>query len=802
MWKNLLAIFLLALLLSGGALLGSFAALWYVSPVGNDTSGAGSSAAPFRTVQRAIDAARDGDQVVVLEGRYAGPGNADLDFRGKAVLVRSRDPERDAVLRRTILDATGHGVVARFERDEGPGSGLAGFTLIAGDPTRPARGVPGFFAFSPGARPMLRRLRIAAGSAPPAPAFAVQSQAAAAGGPSAWTGRDPFHQPAATTDYYGSGDADLDGRAGAADVKLARRIARGEIPPNRRADVNGDGRVDENDARLLAGALAGGALPAWWDRLDRRADREAWIDRMMALDATDRHAYAYWWQCLSFAVQTFVHGAFYREDLTGTEYDGGPTALNLPVYYGSVYGPSFGHGIDAVLVGDDPLNFADWRFLEPQTDQDAAPGMWDIPYGTEVALLVPEGLVSGGFSYAAPIVRFRIDETGAVLLDHRADLRLQRGEPSARAVDNATDLWHPRIVPVGPPRVLFERARDGMTGGTDLHLADLPLAGLRPGTPLVPEARYARLLDMTRGPDGSIHLLWTAETRGVPGVFYGRLDLQGRRIVESRRVSEWARSVRMGRLAVTAAGDVHVFWLELKTNVSHPYESGIYWNRREGGAWSRSELLIPFTGPIPAESYSGRPLLGFTFDVVADPGGIWLAWIDPYAPGEGGLHMRRLTAAWSEPETLETGSFRGIALARDTAGALHLFDWMGGPEVGAFWGDLRHRASADGLSWTRPETMDGKACCISAAAGPGGTLETVWERRTGERSVAVHRRFTGRVWSGDLDLGAVPGEDVRTPTIAVLPTGRIVVAWSSRTGHGTGVEARAFSRVISLAACP
>jgi hypothetical protein len=60
--------------------------------------------------------------------------------------------------------------------------------------------------------------------------------------------------------------------------------------------------------------------------------------------------------------------------------------------------------------------------------------------------------------------------------------------------------------------------------------------------------------------------------------------------------------------------------------------------------------------------------------------------------------------------------------------------------------------------------------------------------------VPVHRRFAGGVWSGDLDLGAVPGQDVRAPTIAVLPNGRVVVAWTSMTGRGAGVEARAFAR--------
>jgi hypothetical protein len=153
--------------------------------------------------------------------------------------------------------------------------------------------------------------------------------------------------------------------------------------------------------------------------------------------------------------------------------------------------------------------------------------------------------------------------------------------------------------------------------------------------------------------------------------------------------------------------------------------------------------------------------------------------------------VRRLTAAWSDPETLDTGSFRGVALARDAAGALHLFDWTTeGSDPGAFWGALHHRSTADGVSWTAPEGLDGAVCCVAAAAGPGGALEAVWERRTGDLSTAVHRRLNRGAWSGDLGLGTAPGEDARTPTIAVLPSGRIVVAWSSRTGHGTGVAAR------------
>ena len=41
------------------------------------------------TIQAAIDAAVDGDEVVVGDGVHTGAGNLDLDFGGKAITVRS-----------------------------------------------------------------------------------------------------------------------------------------------------------------------------------------------------------------------------------------------------------------------------------------------------------------------------------------------------------------------------------------------------------------------------------------------------------------------------------------------------------------------------------------------------------------------------------------------------------------------------------------------------------------------------------------------------------------------------------------
>jgi hypothetical protein len=80
----------------------------------------------FATIQAAINAAPNGELIIVRPGTYV----ENLDFCGKVLEVRSEEgPEL------TIIDGNASGSVVKFVNNEGPGSTLNGFTLTNGTGT-------------------------------------------------------------------------------------------------------------------------------------------------------------------------------------------------------------------------------------------------------------------------------------------------------------------------------------------------------------------------------------------------------------------------------------------------------------------------------------------------------------------------------------------------------------------------------------------------------------------------------------------------------------------------------------------
>ncbi len=121
--------------------------------------------AEYGTIQSAIEDANDGDTIIVSPGSYT----ENIDFLGKAVVVRSSDPNDASIVAATVIDGSNPadpniGSVATFKNGEGVGSVLSGFTIQNGtgqsDPCGASwseKGTDGGGVFCRGASPTISK---------------------------------------------------------------------------------------------------------------------------------------------------------------------------------------------------------------------------------------------------------------------------------------------------------------------------------------------------------------------------------------------------------------------------------------------------------------------------------------------------------------------------------------------------------------------------------------------------------------------------------------------------------------------
>ncbi len=108
------------------------------------------------TIQAAIDAALEGDRIELADGVYTGEGNRAIDFRGKAIEVRSAGGDPAAC----IIDPQQRSHAFQFGHHEDSTSVLAGVTLRNG-----SAGQGGAVQVHGGAKPRLRHCVLADNSA-------------------------------------------------------------------------------------------------------------------------------------------------------------------------------------------------------------------------------------------------------------------------------------------------------------------------------------------------------------------------------------------------------------------------------------------------------------------------------------------------------------------------------------------------------------------------------------------------------------------------------------------------------------
>ena len=91
----------------------------------------------FDTIQAAINAAANGDTVIVNPGIYY----ENIDFMGKNITLRSTSPNDPSVVESTIIDGSGSGRVVTFSKGETNQAVLSGFTIRGGNTTGDGGGI-------------------------------------------------------------------------------------------------------------------------------------------------------------------------------------------------------------------------------------------------------------------------------------------------------------------------------------------------------------------------------------------------------------------------------------------------------------------------------------------------------------------------------------------------------------------------------------------------------------------------------------------------------------------------------------
>ena len=262
---------------------------------------------------------------------------------------------------------------------------------------------------------------------------------------------NPFAQPNDTTlAYYGSGDSDGNNILNQDDLDLMS-VKSGQVD---QADVDGNGiSFETSDYTFLFEHINNGIyLPQnnWANSNLTPEQRKDWVKKMLIIDKTDTlHYVSGEFECGNFSTQTIINFYGFSELKDSTiaskflKYNlNNNGKFNLPVYDVAIRAPPewswAAHAINACLIGDDPLNFDDWYFFEPQNDQEVTPGYWSMPENSKVTINYTVRFKDTGGISQLTLIRFQLNES-TPLLEYSSD-RLILQSPNVKIASNLESL--------------------------------------------------------------------------------------------------------------------------------------------------------------------------------------------------------------------------------------------------------------------------------------------------------------------------------------------------------------------------
>ena len=291
----------------------------------------------------------------------------------------------------------------------------------------------------------------------------------------------------------------------------------------------------------------------------------------------------------------------------------------------------------------------------------------------------------------------------------------------------------------GPPKMSPDAAgnlglafTDTRNGNPEVYFAKLDNLGnaIGPQLRLTNDAALSWFPSMGRDANGNLHVVWTDERDGNAEVYYTKLDPSGNTLVDDLRLTTDAAASIMPSLAVDAAGNVHLAWVDARDGNPEIY----YGKLDSSGGTLVADTRLTADGAISTQA-------AITADASSN---VHILWTDD-RDGNSEIYYTKLDTAGATlvddtRVTTDAGDSSSPRATADASNNVHLA-WLdtrdGNPEIyykkldsngNALTADLRQTTDAS-VSWFPSLLVDSSGNVLIAwADARAGNLEIYYTK--------------------------------------------------------------------------